>query len=286
MTQRFMTRGSRRAVGLLAGLTMIGALLPVTAPWSAPAPADAKNVDLTIYHIEQRRSFRVIWLAEELGIPYKLVFKRGDLGGSMDLIKKVNPLMPMAPTVDFRGQILVESGGILELLMANYAHGRLMPKVSSPDYSYYLQFINFAEGTGMYRIWATRYASMIAKIPVEQIPKGYHADDKDSGLVGVQAVLVYMDDFLSKHPYFGGQEFSAADIMMHMVARSSGPTAGVDSWSYPHIAAWRKTIQDRPAFKRAIGIAFPDGADKDQNACGMPIPFANPPAVFKCPPAA
>jgi glutathione S-transferase len=229
--------------------------------------------NLKIYHIEMRRSFRVIWLCEELDIPYELVFVRGDLMRSMELIKAVSPLMPLAPTVDFRGQILVESGAILELLLAHYGDGRLVPSKASPDFAHYLQFMHFAEGTAMDRMWATRFAAMMAKIPVKSMPR--------IGMVDPEGVLIFMDDYLSRHSYFGGQEFTAADIMMHYVPRAADLVAEIDSYAYEHIAAWRRKVRSRPAFKRAIDAGLPGGHDGDGDGWGLPIAFSDPPAVYE-----
>ena len=83
---------------------------------------------LKIYHIEGRRSERIIWFCEEVGLPYKLIFKPGDFEGSMALIKEINPLMPLAPTVQIGDEEpMMESGAILQLLQERYAPGRLEP---------------------------------------------------------------------------------------------------------------------------------------------------------------
>jgi glutathione S-transferase len=266
-------RSSRRTFGLAGAMTMMAALLPGSAARSAPSPMDAKDVDLTIYHIEGRRSGRIIWLCEELGLPYKLVFKPGDLMGSMALIREVNPLMTMAPTIKYKGQIFVESGGIIQMLVARHGKGRLAPAVESPDFPYYTQFLHFAEGTAMDRIAFTRMSAVVCNKSLEEMPK--------LPMVDPQKIMVFMNDHLSRHPYFGGQEFSGADIMMHMPAHGSFMMVGIQSNSFPHIADWRKRIRARPAFKRALDIALPGGNDGEWIPYGTPIPFVNPPAVFK-----
>lgn len=271
-------RAFARAATRLARVTGISAICIVAmfggASFARAAPA--KVMDLTIYHIEMRRSLRVIWLCEELGIPYKLVFKQGDIMGSLQLIREVNPLMPVAPTIRFNDQTVMESGAILELLLAHYGKGRLVPQVDSPDFAYYLEFLHFAEGTAMARLTVAMTRAIDAKQPVgTEMPQEFG--------VGPRQVLAFMEDHLAKHPYFGGQEFTAADIMMHFVTRTSGLIAGVDADSYPHVAAWRKKVQERAAFKRALDASLPGGHDADGNGYGLPIPFSNPPAVYKRP---
>src|SRR5262249_18161957 len=107
---------------------------------------------LRIHHIEGRRSFRVVWLCEEIGLPYELVFKRGDLMGSMVALRGASPMCPITPAVEIDGRIIVESGAILDVLAARHAPGVMVPKVDSPDYPLHCQWMHFAEGTLMARI--------------------------------------------------------------------------------------------------------------------------------------
>jgi glutathione S-transferase len=278
MNRTFESRTTRRCKRLTAVLVGMMTLLFASSAFTATADASGfKPEDLvTIYHIEGRRSIRVIWLCEELGIPYKLVFKPGDIKGSMQTIREVNPLMPMAPTVAYRGQILVESGGILELLQARYGKGKLSPAVESNDYPFHLQWLHFAEGTAMYRMWAVRFAAIVAKMPVEDVPTGYTADGKNQGLVSTQAVFDFIENYLAQYPYFGGRDFSAADIMMHFAVNASKLTAGFDNSAFPRLQAWRKNVESRPAYKRAMQAAVPGGFNEYGLPAGMPLPFPEP----------
>jgi glutathione S-transferase len=211
----------------------------------------APPLDLTIYHLEGRRSERIVWLCEELGIPYKLEYKRGDLAGSMKTIHDVSPLMPVAPTVRIGGQVMVESGAIIELLLAREGHGRLEPALSSPDYPYYLQWMHFAEGSFAARVIGDYRVAMIQGKP--KTPAGGYK------LVDTEAVLIFMEDFLSKHPYFGGSAFSAADIMMLFPTNITEAFNVADLSAYPHIIAWRTNVEARPAYKKMLSVARPDG---------------------------
>ena len=137
----------KRIVSALLAMVFVGALaLPAQAKqWPTRMP----NGDpvLTIYHTEGRRSERIVWFCEEIGLPYKLMFKSGDLYASAEMAHKINPLMTMFPTVVYNGQVLVESAAILQLLQERYAHGKLAPSPDSPDYVKYLQWLHFAEGS-------------------------------------------------------------------------------------------------------------------------------------------
>lgn len=213
--------------------------------------AGAAQPALTIYHLEGRRSERIVWLCEELGLPYKLEFKRGDLAGSMETIRAVNPLMPIAPTVKYGDQILVESGAIMELILAREGKGRLAPAVDSRDYPYYLQWLHFAEGSYAARV-AAEYSVALqggAKPAAQSGPKR----------VDSAALVKFADDFLSKHPYFGGESFSAADIIMLFPTAFAGTLNVVDLADYPHVQAWRTKVESRPAYKKMLSVARPDG---------------------------
>ena len=237
-----------------AALAIVGAAFISPAQSAEPAASvQAKNTApaLTIYHIEGRRSERIVWLCEELGLPYKLEFKRGDIAASMQTIRGINPLMPVAPTVRYGDQILVESGAIMELLLARQGNGRLKPPVDSPDYPYYLQWMHFAEGSFASRAIADYRVTMIQgrSEPAAGRPR----------LVDSDAVVKFADDFLVKHPYFGGNEFSAADIIMWFPVNFAGGLNIVELNEFPNVVAWRKKVEARPAYLRMLKVARPDG---------------------------
>ncbi|HKT74658.1 MAG TPA: glutathione S-transferase family protein [Steroidobacteraceae bacterium] len=236
---------------------------------------------LTIYHIEGRRSFRVIWLCEELSIPYELVFKRGDILGSLVTIREVHPLMPVSPTVRLDGELFVESGAIVEVLQARYGKGRLAPSVDSADYPFHVQWMHFAEGSAMARFVTTFTVAQAMGVTVDKLPSGYRAGGNITEMitVGALGIFDYMEDFLSKHAYFGGAQFTTADIMMHYSIRGAKLAVWVDSSDFPRIAAWRANVESRPAFKRATAAATPGGADE----YGMPADVPFPPSVVRPP---
>lgn len=235
-------------VALVAGI-----IAPGTSANAQTTQPNVGAMNLTIYHIEGRRSERIVWLCEELGLPYKLEYKRGDVAGSMNTIRGVSPLMPVAPTVRIYDQVMVESGAIIELILAREGKGRLMPAVGSRDYPYYLQWMHFAEGSLAARIIADYRVALAQGGAQPQAVAGRPR------LVDGDDVVKFADDFLSKHPYFGGAEFSAADIMMLFpltIAESFGVT---EMKSYPNVVAWRNKVQERPAFKKMLQVARPDG---------------------------
>ena len=214
---------------------------------AAPAQAAMPLPEIVIYHLEGRRSERIIWLMEELGLPYRLEFKRGDLAGSMASIRAINPDMPVAPTVTIGGQVVVESGAIIETIINRYAPGKLTPPLSSPNYPEHLKWMHYAEGSLASRV--------IADYRVWQI----NPPTQRSPLVDSEQVVQYAENWLGKHQWFGGDQFTAADIMMFFPLNFATALNIVDKNQFPNVAAWRTRIEARPAFQRMRAKALPDG---------------------------
>ncbi len=230
-------------------LALMLILVPAgTVEAQKPAAQKAASPHIVIYHAEGRRSERVVWLCEELGIPYELKFRRGDVAGSFADIRAVNPGMGVAPTVFYDGELLMESGAIMQLILDREGKGRLVPPVKSADYPSYLRFMHYAEGTLASDVIADY---RVARATTGKAPRGAETDG--------QRAMRFADDFLAKHPYFGGADFSAADIMMVFPVSYAVRMNVADAAKYPNIAAWQKKVEDRPAFKRMLAIARPDG---------------------------
>jgi glutathione S-transferase len=211
--------------------------------------AASETPKIVIYHAEGRRSERIVWLCEELGLPYELKYRRGDVTGSFEDIFAVNPGMRVAPTVFYNGELLVESGAIMQLILDRNGHGKLVPPVNSPDYASYLRFMHYAEGTLASDVVADY---RVARATDNMAPRGEKETDG-------QRAMRFAEDFLAKHPYFGGSEFTAADIMMVFPISYAIRMNVADPAKYPRIAEWNARVEQRPAFKRMIAAARPDG---------------------------
>lgn len=219
---------------------------------------------IIIYHIEGRRSERIAWLCEEFGWPYVLKYVRGDLIASLGALGDAH-VMRMAPIVEDGPLKMVESGAILEYLLLRYGGGRFRPADDAPQIADYLQWLHFAEGSGMYRALIER---MILQLTDDKPPE-------DVAFVYIGAskrVLDFAEAALAKGPYFAGDAFTAADIMMHFPLRAAGlalePSAALTAifsdtrtglGAYPHINAFLDRIVARPAFQRAMAATMPDG---------------------------
>jgi glutathione S-transferase len=223
------------------------ALAPAAIAGRAAA-AGPKASDIVIYHAEGRRSERIVWLCEELGLPYELHYRRGDVAGSFEDIRKVNPGMRVAPTVFYRGELLMESGAIIQVILDRQGNGRLVPAKTSPDYAHHMMFMHYAEGTLASDVVADY---RVARATGGKAPRGAETDG--------QRAMLYADDFLANHPYFGGAQFTAADIMMVFPVSYAIRMNVAEAAKYPRIAAWQERVESRPAFRRMLAAARPDG---------------------------
>jgi glutathione S-transferase len=220
---------------------------------------------VTIYHAEARRSERVAWLLEELGVPYELVFKPGDVMGSFEPLRATGHAFPMAPVVRDGEDLLIESAAILETLLNRYGEGRLRPPVGSPEHATYLEWLHFAESSAFPRV---QQEIISRALPPAKTPE---AQARRAG--GSARVLKYVERTLADRPYLAGREFTAADIQIHFVLRIGLSVAaerkGVPSLllqpdagcyaPYPLIAAYMDKLAARPAFQRMMQSTMPQG---------------------------
>lgn len=240
---------------------------------------------IQILHIEGRRSFRVIWLCEELDVPYVLRFIQGDVSGSLQAIRDAYPTMPLAPTVKIGERYIVESGAILDVLVARDPARRLIPPVESDDFLLHTQWMHFAEGTLASKMQLWRFTAMTSNTDIGKLPAGYRpagggAAISSEGisawlgfLVGPKGCFDAMEEHLAAHPYFGGATFTAADIMIHFLVRGARLLSGINLADFPNIQRWRDIVETRRAFSRAEAAATPGGANEHGLPLGMPLPF-------------
>ena len=236
-----------------------------------------KTEPIIIRHIEARRSERVVWLLEELGLPYELDFIQGDILGSLLALEKHHE-MRMAPIVHIGNVVMVESGAILEVLLAKYGKGSgLRPSEDSPEFPAYLEFLHFAEGTAMAKIMADRLESEANKFlrskDIEPPPSPMKLPGLAGSRTGAQRILHYAENTLAKRPYFAGERFTAADIMMHFPLKLGAPIAAGVPFTiasvqtsdhayfdpFPRVKGFMERMAARPAYQRAMQATMPKG---------------------------
>lgn len=236
----------------------------------------SKNERIIIRHIEGRRSERVAWLLEELGIPYELDFIQGDILGSLLALEKYHE-MRMTPIVHIGDVVMVESGAILEYLLAKFGKGStLRPAEASPEFPAYLEFLHFAEGTALAKIVADaterRMGKVLAEAGVEP-PPPMKLPGLAGSRTGSQRIMHYAQNTLSARPYFAGAQFTAADIMMQFALKLGAPIAAGADFNvkeilsgekqyldqFPAVADFMQRMAARPAFQRAMKATMPKG---------------------------
>lgn len=202
---------------------------------------------ITIHHLNDSRSERIVWLAEELGLPYKLVrHQREKTGAAPPEYKELHPL-GKAPVIEDGGVKLAESGAIVEYLVQRHGDGRLAPKPQDASYRDYLYWMHFAEGSLM-------MLSMIALV-ISRIPEAKESPVKQRMDGRLKGMLAFVDAQLASRTWFAGDAFTAADVMMLFPFTTMRHYLDYDIAAYPNIVAYVKRIEARPAYAKAMSIA-------------------------------
>jgi glutathione S-transferase len=212
---------------------------------------------LTVHHLDNSRSQRVLWLLEELELPYEIKFYRRDpetMLAPPELVA-VHPLGKSPVLTD--GDITVaESGAIIEYLVDRYGAGRLVPPAGTPERLRWTYWLHFAEGSAMSPLLLKLIFDRIRTSPmpffVKPIARGI-ADKVEAGFIrpNLTRQLDFMEAELQQRPWFAGQEFSAADIQMSFPLEAAAARAGLDA-SRPRLMDFLKRIHARPAYRKAL----------------------------------
>ncbi len=212
---------------------------------------------LVVHHLNNSRSQRVLWLLEELGLPYEIKHYQRDKDTMLapPELRRVHPL-GKSPVVTDGDKVLAESGAIMEYLVTYPGQGRLAPAEGTPERLRYTYFLHYAEGSAMPPLLLKLIFDTIAssKVPffVKPVVKGI-VGKVMSGFVSPQLKthLDFMESELSQRPWFAGQEFSAADIQMSFPVEAAAQRAGLDA-SRPKLMDYLKRIHARPAYRKAL----------------------------------
>ncbi|MGJ7508190.1 glutathione S-transferase [Variovorax sp. GT1P44] len=220
---------------------------------------------ITVHHLNNSRSQRVLWLLEELELPYEIVHYQRDPKTMLapPTLRAVHPLgkSPVVTTDD--GLTLAESGAILETLIERYGNGRLAPPAGSPEALRYRYWLHFAEGSAMPPLLMKLVFDRIenSKMPffAKPIARSIAAKAK-AGLVtpNIKSHLDFMEGELGKSEWFAGDAFTGADIQMSFPVEAAAVRGGLDA-SRPRLMAYLERIHARPAYRRALERGGPYG---------------------------
>lgn len=197
---------------------------------------------ITVHHLENSRSQRILWLLEELGEAYEVRrYERNKLTMlAPPELKRVHPL-GKSPVIEVDGRVLIETGAIIEYLVAR-AGGRLGAPADDDGAIRWRTFLHYAEGSLMPPLLAILVVGKLG-------PLGWPARKPLQNMFRTH--LDWLEEELSARCWFAGDAFSAADVMMSFPLEAARKRAGLDG-RYPKLQAWLDRIHARPAYARAL----------------------------------
>ena len=195
---------------------------------------------IVVHHLNESRSQRILWLLEELNLPYEVRHYQRDARTRLapPELAAVHAL-GKSPVVEDGELQLIESGAIVDYLIRHYGGGRLQPAPDSRDYELYNQWLHYAEGSAMLPLLLKLYVSRLGDAGAPLAPR------IDSEL---QNHLGYVDRALQGRDWLVGQELSGADVQMSFVGEAA---RGLRA-DHPALDAWVRRFQQRPAYRRAL----------------------------------
>jgi glutathione S-transferase len=210
---------------------------------------------LTVHHLNNSRSQRVLWLLEELGVPYEIVrYQRQSSMLAPPELRAIHPL-GKSPVITDNVNTVAESGAIVEYIIGAYGEGRLIPPPGTPERLRYTYWLHYAEGSAM--------SPLLLKLLFTLMPKRAPAllrplvrkvsNQALTTMVNPQLKqhMAYWEAELGKSEWFAGSGFTAADIQMSFPLEAAAARAGLDG-GLPKAMAWLERIHARPAYARAL----------------------------------
>ena len=212
---------------------------------------------ITVHHLNNSRSQRILWLLEELGQPYEVKRYQRDAKTMLapPELRAVHPL-GKSPVISDGELVIAESGAIVEYLAGKYGDGSLLPPAGSPERLRCAYWLHFAEGSAMPPLLLKLIFDRIESGPmpffVRPIARGIARKVKSAMILpNIERQLDYMENELGKHPWFAGPAFSAADIQMSFPLEAAASRGGLNE-GRPKLWAFLKGIHARPAYQRAL----------------------------------
>jgi len=196
---------------------------------------------LTLHHLNDSRSQRILWLLEELGTPYAMKkYQRMETRLAPPELEAAHPLgkSPVISDGDIR---IAESGAIVDYIIRTYGKGKMMPAVGSADYEAYNEWLHYSEGSAMLPLMLNLYVSRLKEAGAPLHPR-INGEIKNH--------LGYVNSALEGREFFIGNALTGADIQMSFVAEMANIFDKLGP--YPNLSAWLSRMHARPAFRRSI----------------------------------
>jgi len=195
---------------------------------------------IVVHHLNESRSQRVLWLLEELGVPYEIRHYQRDAKTRLapPELQAVHPL-GKSPVLEDGGQKIIESGAIVDYLIRHHGGSHLEPARDAPEFESYNQWLHYAEGSAMLPLLLKLYVGRLGDAGAPLAPRINSELDNHLG---------YVDSALQGRDWLLGDRFSGADIQMSFV----GEAARELRTRFPNLDAWVRRFQQRPAYRRAL----------------------------------
>ena len=211
---------------------------------------------ITVHHLNNSRSQRVLWLLEELGLEYDIKFYQRD-PKTMLAPKELMQVHPLgkSPVITDGDLTIAESGAIIEYLVERYGNGQFIPAAGTPERLRYRYWLHYAEGSAM--------PLLLLKLIFSRLPKSVPALIRPvarlicGGVLGrmvdpqLKRHLHYLEGELARGGWFAGNSFTAADIQMSFPVEGARSRGGLDA-QYPNLLKYLEVIHARPAYQRAL----------------------------------
>ena len=217
---------------------------------------------IVVHHLNNSRSQRVLWLLEELGLPYEIVHHQRDAVTMLapPELLAVHPL-GKSPVITDGETTVAETGAIVEYLLERHGDGRLLPQPGTPEALRYRYWLHFAEGSAMPPLLLTLIFDEVVKAPMPFFVKPIARAIANKVLDAVARPnlarqLDFMEAELGRSPWFAGAALSGADIMMSFPLEAAAQRAGLDA-RRPRLMAFLKRIHARPAYQAALARGGP-----------------------------
>jgi glutathione S-transferase len=212
---------------------------------------------IVVHHLENSRSQRVLWLLEELGLPYEIQRYQRDPKTMLapPELSRVHPL-GKSPVITDGDTVVAETGAIVEYLLDRYGEGRLRPEPGTPEFLRYRYWLHFAEGSAMPPLLMKLVFDSINTAPmpffIRPVARGIGKKVMDL-LVwpNLKRQFDFMEAELGRSTWFAGDGLTGADIMMSFPLEAAAQRAGLDA-SRPKLMAFLERIHQRSAYRKAL----------------------------------
>lgn len=200
---------------------------------------------IRLHHLNQSRSLRILWLLEELGVPYEIISHQRDAQTHLapDSLKAVHPL-GKSPVIEMDGELYTESGAITELLIERFAPERLRPATDSASYGHYLEWINFAESSLMLPLLLELFTKK-AGVDDNAFLDGYISQEKHN-------LLSYLNDHVADKSFIIDHKLSGADFMLSFDLIMLAQRDALEDYS--HIKQYALQLASLDSYQRAMRL--------------------------------